>query len=293
MTCLLDTGSMVTTVTEDFFRKNLQDECNMMDNSFYCLKAANGIDIPYAGFMSTDITVGEETITDVGVFVTKTPSDAGTKRRRENIPGLLGMNVLQKFGDIAGLFGRSCLAVDGVKAETTMKTFSGAKFVRSADDRTLLPANSVTTVMTTGEPASSDDPVTIQHLVYNEHLPRGVMVVDTLTCKKNGLYPIHVANLGQADVWLNKGVRVGMIKEVDAICDSDSEPCIEETGVNRQEVGCVGKASEGIRLPEVDTSRFDETKSEKIRTFWKRHASSFPREDDIGFGHCATQSEHI
>ena len=112
MTCLLDTGSMVTTVTEDFFRKNLQDKCDMMNSSFYCLKAANGIDIPYIGFISTDITVGDETIKDVGIFVTKTPSDAGTKRRRENIPGLLGMNVLQKCSDIAGLFGRSCLAVD-------------------------------------------------------------------------------------------------------------------------------------------------------------------------------------
>ena len=279
---------MVTTVTEDFFRKNLQDKCGMMNSSFYCLKAANGIDIPYIGFISTDITVGDEMITDVGIFVTKTPSDAGTKRRRENIPGLLGMNVLQKCSDIAGLFGRSCLAVDRVKAEIAKKTFSRAKFVRSADDRTLLPANSVTTVMTNGGPTSSDDPVMIQHLVYNEHLPRGVMDVDTLTSKKNGMYPVHVANLGQTDVWLNKGVRVGMIKEVDVICDSDSDTCIEEMGVNeifvhRQEVVCVGKDWEGIKLPEVDTSRFDETESEKIRNFLKRHASSFPREDEIGF----------
>ena len=90
---------MVTTVMEDFFRKNLQDKCNMMDNPFYCQKAANGIDIPYTGFISTDLTVGDETITDVGIFMTKTPLDAGMKRRRENIPGLLGMNVLQKCSD--------------------------------------------------------------------------------------------------------------------------------------------------------------------------------------------------
>ena len=117
-------------------------------------------------------------------------------------------------------FGRSCLAVGRVIAETAKKTFSQAKFVRSANGRTLLPANSVTTIMTTGGPTSSDDPVMVQHLVYNEHLPRGVTVVDTLTCKKNGLYPIHVANLGQADVWLNKGVWVGVIKEGYVICDS-------------------------------------------------------------------------
>ena len=45
-----------------------------MDNPFYCLKSANGINIPYTGFISTDLTVGDETITDVGIFVTKTPS---------------------------------------------------------------------------------------------------------------------------------------------------------------------------------------------------------------------------
>ena len=110
------------------------------------------------------------------------------------------MNLLHKCSDIAGLFGRSCLAVDRDKAETARKTFSRDKFVRSADDRILLPANFVTTVMTAGGPMSSDDPVMIQHLVYNEHLPRGVMVVDTLICKKNGLYPVHAANLGQTDV---------------------------------------------------------------------------------------------
>ena len=59
-----------------------------------------------------------------------------------------------------------------------------------------------------------------------------------------------------------------MIKEVDVICDSGSDTCIEEMGFNeifvhKQEVGCVEKYWEGIKLPEVDTSRFDETESEK------------------------------
>ena len=61
---------MVTTVTEDFFGKNLQDKCNMIDNPFYCLKAANGIGIPNTGFISTDLTVGDEMIMDVGIFMT-------------------------------------------------------------------------------------------------------------------------------------------------------------------------------------------------------------------------------
>ena len=48
-------------------------------------------------------------------------------------------------------------------------------------------------------------------------------------------------------------------------------------------MGYVGKDWEGIRLPEVDTSKFDETETGKIRNLLKRHASSFPREDEIGF----------
>ena len=44
--------------------------------------------------------------------------------------------------------------------------------------------------MTAGGPMSSDDPEMIQHLGYNEHLPRGVMVVDTLICKKNCMHPV-------------------------------------------------------------------------------------------------------
>ena len=41
--------------------------------------------------------------------------------------------------------------------------------------------------------------------------------------------------------------------------------------------------NQSIKLPEVYTTRFDETESEKIVNILQRHASSFSQEDEIGF----------
>lgn len=46
--CLLDTGSMVTTVTESFFNKYLS-YVKKQDCEWLGLKATNGLDIPYIG----------------------------------------------------------------------------------------------------------------------------------------------------------------------------------------------------------------------------------------------------
>lgn len=47
--CLLDTGSMVTTITQRFFEQKLQPslQLNLQPCKWLTLKAANGLDIPY------------------------------------------------------------------------------------------------------------------------------------------------------------------------------------------------------------------------------------------------------
>lgn len=56
--CLLDTGFMVSTISEEFFLGNFQagDEllksCNWLQ-----LRAANGYEIPYSGYLELDVKV--------------------------------------------------------------------------------------------------------------------------------------------------------------------------------------------------------------------------------------------
>ena len=47
---LVDTGSMVSTITESFYREFIEPlGAKLSENSFIQIKAANGLDIPYIG----------------------------------------------------------------------------------------------------------------------------------------------------------------------------------------------------------------------------------------------------
>lgn len=288
---LIDTGSMVSTMADTFFLEHFKDS-HRLEESYYSLKAANGLEIPYIGYFCTDVIIGGETIQNVGIFVTKTPLHAATKTPKHSV--LLGMNVLEECKLLESLLGDSSVLVGKIQAE--IKKYRGtAKFARTAEERTLLPANSVTTVMVAAGVRESEEPILIQHLACQEHLPRGVMVIATIATKMNGLYPLQVANMGQKDIWLNKGIRVGCIHSMDVMVDSEWEVSIQETEarelyVNRQEVTVTEKGregskgcSQGIKLPDVDLTRFTSEQAAKIEKFLKEHADCFPKEGEVGF----------
>lgn len=95
MTCLLDTGSMVTTVTEGFFRKHICPTGDVESTSSWLkLKAANGLDIPYIGYVELDVEVLGKVLPKRGILIIKDPQDPSIQPRRQDIPGLLGMNVI-------------------------------------------------------------------------------------------------------------------------------------------------------------------------------------------------------
>ena len=50
--CVVDTGSMVSFVTEEFYKKKLQPTCGHVkeDGQMLTLRAANGLVIPYLGY---------------------------------------------------------------------------------------------------------------------------------------------------------------------------------------------------------------------------------------------------
>ena len=85
----LDTGSMVTTVAESWYRRHLSQDVRNV--SWFQLTAANGHPIDTVGYILVDVTVGEDIIMDCPVVVI---SDSVATRNQEC---LLGMNVLQKL----------------------------------------------------------------------------------------------------------------------------------------------------------------------------------------------------
>ena len=90
--CLVDTGSMVSTITESFFIQNFEPwgEEKLRLCHWLQLKAANGSDIPYVGYLELDVEICDKVIAKRGVLVVKDPIGSPS-----SAPGVLSMNIIK------------------------------------------------------------------------------------------------------------------------------------------------------------------------------------------------------
>lgn len=101
--CLVDTGSMVSTITETFYRKYIEPLGKMVNPTCHLqLKAANGLVIPYIGYIELDVNYNGNIIPQRGFLIVKDSSDDATRKRKESVPGIIGMNILGACTDILG-----------------------------------------------------------------------------------------------------------------------------------------------------------------------------------------------
>ena len=86
--CLLDTGAQVSTIREDDWRKMESGRPLQQAPAYFKMSAANGTNIPYKGFVVSDVKVGEQVVRDVILFVVP-------KTCNPVCPVILGMNCLK------------------------------------------------------------------------------------------------------------------------------------------------------------------------------------------------------
>jgi hypothetical protein len=74
--CLVDTGSMVSTISESFFRQHLEPwgqerlrSCHWLE-----LRAANGLTIPYLGYLELDVKLCGKLMPQCSVFFGEGPA---------------------------------------------------------------------------------------------------------------------------------------------------------------------------------------------------------------------------
>jgi len=123
---MVDSGSMVSFVTEDFYRKKLQPTCGRVKRweQMLTLHAANELEIPYMGYLELEKEVDGVKVPNCGVLVLKdTPA---TSQQRKDVPAHLGTNVLAqipKFG---------ALLQQGTNSEPRMSETATSGFVHVA-----------------------------------------------------------------------------------------------------------------------------------------------------------------
>ena len=93
---LLDTGSTVSTISESFYNEHLSDITLQPLNCIINIECANGIDLPYKGFIEVDVTFIDLHSTEskiLACMLLVVPDNAYSR----NVPLLLGTNVLSEL----------------------------------------------------------------------------------------------------------------------------------------------------------------------------------------------------
>lgn len=299
--CILDTGSMVSTITESFYNKYLCDipivqECHLK------LRAANGLEIPYVGYIEADVYVQPVNLRleKRGILIVK-----DTQGRE--IPGLLGMNIIKECKDLVISGGGSaapksfrtghCMQ-NWIKAfKDTSATIEGIAQVAGTDS-VCVPANSISFVHVRGPHRKHwKFPLTPICIEPSSQIDR-LLIINTVVEQGSGAFAVPVANLTSTDIWIPPRTRLGLMSECMLEPSSVSKVECVQTNVCEQTVVPHNDtaADEGTSLDLTallpTDLRCTETQRKKIEDLFKRYSDIFIQHD-LDMGYTSTVSHKI
>lgn len=247
---LLDTGSMVTTVTQTFFEQYLMPQTNeqLKSCTWLQLTAANGLDIPYLGYVELDVEVLGAVLPQMGILVVKDPPDPASQQRKTVVPGLLGMNIIN--GCYSVLFSEhgdnlfSSLPVKQAEREwgralsecqqmeRLLQTGHVGEAVTLPGPAIRIPAGSLQFVQATCNqgPGPALGTVLLEPLPYGEgRLPMNLLISSALLTVSRGTVNVPVVNVGEEDQWLRSKTVLGTLHLADVHPSSQAVQVEEQT----------------------------------------------------------------
>ena len=226
VTCLIDSSSEVTTMTESHFRQNFNEvpmyECNWIN-----LSAANGLSIPIQGIIVVDIAFQGSTFKDMYVLITKDSTNKQMKMKKEEVPGILGCNVIQhlyqqysthtnvneEFKPIQEQFQQYAIKAQEVqqlqkKLENNETGILG--FVKTIGKHLVLPANNSTIIEGTTCKLPETVSVLVEHMESSPHAD--VMITPTITTvDQHGHLKFEVTNMSSKDIIIERPSKIAKI----------------------------------------------------------------------------------
>ena len=303
VSALVDTGSEVTTITENFFNKHFSQQGLLSTNTWLKLTAANGLDIPYVGYFEADVECCGKLIEKRGILVVQDPPNASSQRRKAAVPGLLGMNVIGKCQDILKQNFGSCYMEQmttewrDVFQAVTHSALSVAGLAKIAGRSGVrVPAGSVSTVQITGWRGrpGDNDLVIVESLQGPLPGSGKLSLVPTVTQVRHGRAFIRLVNFSPEDVYLEPRTRVGVMHHVMGINSDESGLNFYQGSSNEVHIRPADKAVHGgegrnqgkqVSIP-VDLSDIECSIKEKdqLSKLLQNHAHLFvDDDDDLGY----------
>ena len=304
-TCLIDTGSMVSTITEECFHHFFQPAGNRLENNNLSLRitTSNGLDIPYIGYLQLDVSIDGLNLPDMGFLVVKDSIDLQNREEKRRVPGILGMNILgplldkmsqRTFSDSPNLSVLKPLLALHINALSDIATVA---MVKVAGKSVFIPPESSVVI-----DAYASKPVpfsvgVVEPCRNSDHFPVGILVPSTLI-EVNKTFPVRIDNISSTGFILCRNTRVGVLRGVDEV---ENNTCKVEFQVSTNEIHIssnisltsTNNTSDSNTIP-VDMSEFDGSKEQlaQINKLLQKHKHIFATHD-LDLGNTDTVTHHI
>lgn len=303
MPCLLDTGSQVTMLRKGDFEKHFgQRGHNLKDPSAWLtLRAANGTDIPYLGYVEMEVEVAGVRLPNIGIIVVKDTC--------LNVSGLLGMNIIKQvwerlWQDNTLRQWRSEPTTNGRGREVWQRAMLTCKrekafaseggqvgYIRVASRRTvLIPGRKE--VMLDCRCRNGPGGRSFEALVEPLSTTDGLLVARTLVTVQQGRVQVRVCNVSQAPIALHRFQKLGELHLLETCEVLDNGPHVQVTSGGVVEVrlqrtegepsGTDQLMSTKPKVPSVDLEGVELSDKEKdqLAALLTKHHSVFSADDE-------------
>lgn len=290
---LVDTGSMVTTISESFFRQHFEPwgQERLRSCHWLQLRAANGLEIPYIGYLELEVKLCGKVMPQCGVLVVKDPPGGAPAR----VPGVLGMNVIRKcylelFGQHGlALFSQPCVSEAPGPVVQALQRCHSATIAAPQDSSGKvkvrgkkawrIPGGVVKIVAATCSAQFSGSTVLFEPL--DSGLPAGLLASPSLVRVIRGTAYIPVVNVGSVDVVLYPRTVVGTLDTVNVV----SLP----SGVTEVPTQAATMSSQTVsptvpqQMEDMDLSALSAEQQDQVKALLGQYSSVFAAHDgDLG-----------
>lgn len=224
VSCLIDSGSQVTTITESFYEEHIHLFQKPKDCSKYIkLTASNGLDIPITGMIFVTVSLQEQVYADVPILVVKDSVNSFMREKKRKVPGIIGCNLLDLMYHAMKstlVTSENSVLLDvlnsyGVKASlceeimTFCEHHDVLSFVKTSGKKICIPANSSRVLSGTVRQMPETMIALVEPIEVSAH-PE-LVIVPSFTKVENGCVLFEVANCSSQDIWFMKPTRIAKL----------------------------------------------------------------------------------
>ena len=283
---------MVTTVTESFFLEHFEPwgHDRLRSCHWLQLRAANGLAIPYIGYLELDVELCGKVMPGCGILVVRDPPGA-----ESSVPGIVGMNVIRRcYRELFGVFGSALFesppvsGAPGAVVAALQKCHQSATQVVSGltgsvkvrGKRAVRIPGGVMQLVAATCPAQFSGQSTLFE-PPESGLPAGLLASPCLLKVVQGTVWVPVVNVGTAEILLYPRTSLGALSAAQVV----SLPAgVTEMGSTATTVSSQAAVPSALdRMASMDLSALTEPEQANVKSLLQKYSSVFAtHEGDLG-----------